>query len=334
MDELADVQVGEVADRLQVRHIVFQRVYQRWFQRGVKRGAARPVVEVDHLLGQAAALGDQARGLQRFVVEEVGGVELGLQERTEHLRVGAGIRAAHHHAVQGRVVELGAVIQQLGLALVDQQTGPGNELRQPLDLTGFQRRGPDLRLLVEHLDSGAGVGQRAHQRAVAGRPDAGRHLGTGQVGQDRRRRIRRHHHHVQGALGVVAGDRDDLGGRPRVGLGFGAVDQHRVVAHRADIDLLGDHLRGDRGTGVVVLPHHPVFGAGPGGDVGEPALQVALGAQQGTGGHRVDGLGLVAHHHLDGVAGRRRVQRAAGRGDGGRDSHRRQPDHGSVHGMS
>lgn len=299
-DELRHIEIGEVTDRLQVRHIAFQRLDQRRLQRGVERRAPGTVVEVDDLLGQPAFLGHDAGGLQRLVVDEIGGVQLRLQEGAQHLRVRRRVGAAHHHTVQGGQVQLGPVVEQLGLALIDQQPRPGDELRKRLYLTGFQRRRPDLRLLVEHLDAGdAGPAQRAHQGAVAGRPDAGGDLGAGEVGQALGARIRGHHHHVEGALGVVAGDRDDLGAGQRVGLRLGAVDQHRIVAHRADVDLLGEHLRGDRGAGVVILPTHRVFGAGAGGDVGKAVFKVALCAQQRARGDGVDGLGLVSHHHVD-----------------------------------
>ena len=69
--------------------------------------------------------------------------------------------------------------------LAHEETGPGDELRKRLDLTRFERRRADLRLLVEHLDAGLGVDadlrQRADQSAVTGRTDAGGHLLPGQL---------------------------------------------------------------------------------------------------------------------------------------------------------
>ncbi len=172
LHETGNVEVGEVVDRLEIGHIAFERVDQRRLEGRVERRAARPVVQVDHLLRQPAALGDEASRLQRLGVEEVGGIELRLQEGVEHLRVIGRVGPPHHHAVQGRIVQLGPVVEQLGLALVHQQSRPGDELRKRLDLTRFQRRGTDLWLLVEHLHTCLGVdtglAEGLHQHAVAG----------------------------------------------------------------------------------------------------------------------------------------------------------------------
>jgi hypothetical protein len=101
----------------------------------------------------------------------------------------------------------------------------------------------------------------------------------------------------------------------------------------AYVDLLGDHLRGDRRAGVVVLPGHVVLGAGARGDVGKPALQVTLGLEQGSGRHGVDGLRLVADDHVDDIARRlgRGVQRATGRGDGKPGGESGKPDQVLLH---
>ena len=155
LDEAWHIEFGEVTDRLQVRHITFQRLDQRRFERGVERRATGTVVEVHHLLRQARRFGDDLGGLQRLQIEEVRGVELGLQEGVEYFRMFGGVCPSNDNTVKRRIVQFRAVVEQLALALKDQQARPRHELRKCLHLTGFQCRRADLRLLVEHLDARA-----------------------------------------------------------------------------------------------------------------------------------------------------------------------------------
>ena len=101
VDEAVEVEVGEVADRLQERHVLFSASTSAGLSVGSNGGAAGAVVEVDDLLRQAAAFGDDFGGLQRVAVEEVGGLELGLQERVEDLGMLVGEVRADDDAVEG-----------------------------------------------------------------------------------------------------------------------------------------------------------------------------------------------------------------------------------------
>ncbi|SHU56379.1 Uncharacterised protein [Mycobacteroides abscessus subsp. abscessus] len=53
-------------------------------------------------------------------MNEVGGIELSLQEGVKHLGVLSGVVAAHHDTVECRNIQLGTVVEQLGLVLKDQ----------------------------------------------------------------------------------------------------------------------------------------------------------------------------------------------------------------------
>ncbi len=253
------------------------------------------VVEVDHLGGQSGGLRDLLGGGDGMVVEVVGGLCLRLEELLQHGRPCLREVLAGRDAVEGRQIQLRAVVQGRRLALVGQQARPGDELRQRVRAAGGEGRGAHRGLLVELLDVlarvDAGALQGPYQRAVGGRADARGHLPALEVLQGGEPGAGRGDDGVQAAAQVVAGDRHQAGGAAQL-LAPGGVDEQGEVAHRPDVDLSGGHLGRDGGTGGVVLPDDLV-GDAVAARV-QPLLEVAEGAEQSAGRDRVDGLGLVA----------------------------------------
>lgn len=317
VDEGVHVDVLDQTRLLEDRHVLLERCDQLRAERRVEGGdALGAVVEVDHLGGQPGLLRDRLGGGHRPRAQVVGRPVLRAEEGVEDGGSSPGELLPDGDPVEGRQVQLGAVVQGLGLALEGEQTGPGDELGQRVDTSGRQGRSPHARLLVELADILRGVDpgppQRPYEGAVGGRTDTGGHLAALQVRERPQRRTGFGDHGVEAPVQVVTGDRDEPCRllelfSPR------RVDQQREVAHRADVDLPRRHLCRDRGPGRVVLPDHPVGDAVLPAPGGEFLLEVAEGAQQGSGGHGVDGLRLVADRHRD----RLPVGRASGVGPAG-----------------
>lgn len=325
VDEGVHIHVTGQLGRLQDRDVLLQGGDQLGLDRRVEGGdAVCAVVEVDDLGGQGGGLRDLLGGGDGVVVQIVRGLGLGLEEGLQDSGALLGEVLAGGDTVEGGEVELGSVVQGLRLALVGEQTRPGDELRQRVRAARRQGRSAHRGLLVELLDALVGIDVGAlegpYEGAVGGGADARRDLPALEVGQGGELRAGGGDDGVQTAAEVVAGDRDQAGGLAELPAA-GRVDEEREVAHRADVDLPCGHLGGDRGAGGVVLPVDLV-GLAVVQRV-QLLLEVAEGAQQGADGDRVDGLGLVADGDGDrGVVARPGAAAAAGQGeqkDGGKD---------------
>lgn len=106
---------------------------------GIERRATRTVVEVHDLSGRTRAVGDELCSIERAFGDELRCIQLCLQERVDHFGVVLGVRLARDNAVEGRDVEFGTVVEELGLVLEHEQPWPRDELRQRSHLAGFQR---------------------------------------------------------------------------------------------------------------------------------------------------------------------------------------------------
>ncbi len=314
VDEGVHVDVTGQLLGLQDRDVLLQRGDELRLDRRVEGGdAVGAVVEVDGLGGEFGGLRDLLGGGDGVGVEIVGGLRLGLEEGLQYCGASLCEVLAGGDAVEGGQVQPGAVVQGLRPALVGEQAGPGDELRQGVRAARRQGRSAHGRLLVELLDALLGIDagplQGPYERAVGGGADAGGDLLALEVGEGGQLGGGGGDDGVETAAEVVAGDGDQPGGLAQL-LAPGRVEEQREVAHRTDVDLPGGHLGGDGGARGVVLPVDLVDVAVVEGV--EVLLEVAEGAQKSARGDRVDGLGLIADGDGDRLAVARLGAAAAG----------------------
>ena len=141
--------------------------------------------------------------------------------------------------------------------------------------------------------------QRRQHHAVRGRTKRHRHVLALEVGEFVERRVLVDNDAVAATHRVVGDDGDELrfvlGGLPR-----GAVHHQRIVAHHADLDVVGHHAVGDRRARRRVLPAQLVLNVLVLAGLRQVFLQQAKLLQNDTAGHRIGGGVLRADADLEG----------------------------------
>src|SRR5205823_3728810 len=189
-------------------------------------------------------------GLYRIGFDPALGVVDRLDEGDRDLRIFFGKVLAHHHAVEIRHAGFAAVVDHAAGAAELHDLRPRAEVGVGVDFLGGDVGGADGRALVLEFDGRKrdfGVAESLDQHAPGRAADRGGHRAPTQILDRLDVRADGNDDGVAGALLVVGRAADQHGAQAGGLLEFGAVDDQRVIAHHAKIQLVGQHLVGDRG---------------------------------------------------------------------------------------
>ena len=285
--------------------------------------AARAEEDVDHFLVDLGPLLDLLGGELGILAHPVVRLHQRVDVGHHDLRIFLAKILAHDDAMECRSLGLGAVIDLAGETLERQQLGERHEVAMRVDAFFLQIGGADFRRLrhqVPEIGRQSALLQRRQHHAVRGRAERHRHVLALEVGEFVERRVLVDDDAVAAADRVVGDDGDELrfvlGGLPG-----GAVHHQRIVAHHADLDVVGHHAVGDRRAGCRVLPAQLVLEILVLAGLRQVLLEQAKLLQNDATGHRVGGGVLCADADFEGFgACRSRRQRDGCRNEQGKEA--------------
>ena len=140
---------------------------------------------------------------------------------------------------------------------IRQQLGERYKIRVAIELALLQIGGTDFRALTGEFPEillPAFVLHCFQQHAMGGRTERHRDLLAFEIGELVIRRVFVYHQTIARTVGVIGDDCDQFALGFRTRLEGCAIHQQRVVAHHADLQLVGDHAVGHGRAGGEVLP--------------------------------------------------------------------------------